>query len=361
MLVVFGVATCACVKEVIFHRNDIKPQLMLNARMVAGDTLHTVYMAISRNDRIGKIASGTVKCYVNGTLVADGKQDNRDDTLFVKEDWHYDGIYIGERYDAKNSAGATKQTRYTFKADFKPGDVVKIEAQSDGGIYKAYSEVTVPKAPTISTIDTLFQKSSYGFAQYRIRVKGKDIAGEDNYYRIVTGCSIHDIKTRSTSKYSEAKTWEETSGYRYVEFEKGNDPILNDGATSSEQMDVEGASVNTFRVFSDRQFADGTFSIGFTVGGSDILPRPDNHGSNWYDRMERESNLIVTVYGISEELYHYLKALSIYNYMDGDMSILEPVSFPNNVKGGIGLVSISTPATATVTFRRNYISQKVFN
>lgn len=361
MLVVLSVATCACVKEVTFRRDDIKPQLMLNAQMVAGDTLHTVYMAISRNDRIGKIASGTVKCYVNGILVADGKQDNRDDTLFVKEDWHYDGIYIGDRYDAKNSAGVTKQTRYTFKADFKPGDVVRIEAEADGGVYKAYSEVTVPKAPTISTIDTLFQKSSHGFAQYKIRVKGKDIVGDDNYYRIVTGNSIHDIKTRNASKYSEAKTWEETSGYRYVEFEKGNDPILNDGATSSEQMDVEGASVNTFRVFSDRQFADGTFSIGFTVGRSDILPRPDNHGSNWYDRMERESNLIVTVYGISEELYHYLKALSIYNYMDGDMSILESVSFPDNVNGGIGLVSISTPAVATVTFRRNYISQNVFN
>lgn len=361
MFVALYVATCACTKEVTFHRNDIEPQLMLNAQMVAGDTLHTVYMAISRNDRIGKIASGTVKCYVNGILVADGKLDNRDDTLFVKEDWHYDGRYIGDRYDAKNSARVTKQARFTFNADFKPGDVVRIEAEADGGAYTAYSEVTVPKALTINSIDTLFRKNSFGIAQYKIRVKGKDVVGEENYYRIVTGRSIHDRKTRNASKYSEEKTWDETLGYRYVELEKGNDPILNDGATTSEQLDVEGASVNTFRVFSDRQFVDGTFNIGFTVDRSYILPRLDNHGINWYDRMERESTLVVTVYGISEELYHYLKALSIYNYMDGDMSILEPVSFPDNVNGGIGLVSIGTPTTATVTFRRNYISHNVIN
>lgn len=32
---------------------------MLNAQVVAGDTLHTVYMAISRNDRIGLVSIST--------------------------------------------------------------------------------------------------------------------------------------------------------------------------------------------------------------------------------------------------------------------------------------------------------------
>ena len=59
MFVALYVATCACTKEVTFHRNDIEPQLMLNAQVVAGDTLHTVYMAISRNDRIGLVSIST--------------------------------------------------------------------------------------------------------------------------------------------------------------------------------------------------------------------------------------------------------------------------------------------------------------
>lgn len=353
LLVALSVMTCACVKEVTFHRDDIKPQLMLNAQMVVGDTLHTVYMSISRGDKISKITSGTVKCYVNGTFVADGILDNRDDTLFVREDWHYDGLYIGDRYDAKNSASVTKQTRYSFKSDFKPGDIVRIEAEADRGTYKAYSEVEVPEPPTISSVDTLFRKDSYGIAQYRFRVKGKDVVGKDNYYRIVTGRSIRDRKIRNASEYGEEKIWEEISGYRYVELDKGNDPILNDGAPS-EQLDIEGTSVNTFRIFSDKQFADGVFNIGFTIDRSDILPSLESHGYDWFNRMERESVLSTTVYGISEAQYYYLKALSIYNYMDGDMSILEPVSFPDNVNGGIGLISISTPAVATVTFRRNY-------
>ncbi len=39
----------ACTKEIDFHRNDIKPQLLMNAQMTVGDTLHIVYLAISKD------------------------------------------------------------------------------------------------------------------------------------------------------------------------------------------------------------------------------------------------------------------------------------------------------------------------
>ncbi len=77
---------------------------------------------------------------------------------------------------------------------------------------------------------------------------------------------------------------------------------------------------------------------------------------------QKESGIAATTMGaieiqITEGQYHYLKALSIYDYMDGDMSLSEPVLFPDNVSGGIGLASISVPAVATVKFYRNHILQ----
>ena len=55
-----------------------------------------------------------------------------------------------------------------------------------------------------------------------------------------------------------------------------------------------------------------------------------------------------------QHTYSTLKALSIYDYLDGDTTLTEPVSFPNNVEGGIGLVSISTESVATIKFKRTY-------
>lgn len=347
----------ACTKDIDYNLKDIKPQLIVNSQMTVGDTLHLVYLAVSKSDRVERIKSGSVKCYVNGVLVADGKLDNRDDDLFIKEDLHIYGHYYRDEHHkdvytaGPNAAGKTNQTRYSFKAGFKPGDVVRIEAEADDGVYKAYSEVVVPKAPEFSITDTLRQKDQYGDNVYRIRVKGKDITGEDNFYRILSGCSWIDKKIRYAHKYEDARTWEETRGYRFIRLDKGNDPILNDGAPV-EDIDLAGASENTFRVFSDRQFSDGTFNIGFSVNAKEIFIGP--HGLLNYDRLESESNFKVTIRGITKDEYYYLKALSIYDYLDGDTTLTEPVSFPNNVEGGIGLVSISTESVATIKFKRTY-------
>lgn len=349
----------ACAKDIDFNQKDIKPQLIVNSQMTVGDTLHLVYLAVSKSDRIEKIKSGYVKCYVNGEYVADGQLDNRDDDLFIKEDLHLYGRYYSDFYNKEmytagpNAASKNNQTRYSFKADFKPGDVVRIEAEAeaDGETFKAYSEVVIPKAPEFSITDTLSQKNQYGDHVYRIRVKGKDIIGEDNFYRILSGRSVIDKKIRYASEREEAKTWEETRNYSFIRLDKGNDPILNDGAPA-EDLDLEGASENTFRVFSDRQFSDGTFNIGFNVNANEILY--GLHGVLNYNRMESETTLSVTIRGITKEEYYYLKALSIYDYLDGDTTLTEPVSFPDNVEGGVGLVSISTPNIASVKFHRTF-------
>lgn len=338
----------ACTKEIDFHRNDIKPQLLMNAQMTVGDTLHLVYLAISKDLSIDRIKSGTVKCYINGNLAAEGSLDDRDDELFVTD----------EKVSAypQKKAGEAKQTRYSFKADFKPGDVVRIEAEADGGTYKAFSEVTVPQAPSFNITDTLYQKNpaypdSFNEGDYRIRLKGKDISEKNDYYRIKAGYSRIDRFFKEATESEDAREWTAENEFKYIPLDKGNDPILNDGAPS-EDIDLAGASENSFRVFSDKMFSGGSFNIGFTIESYMANNGPST--SEAFDKADSETTLSVILCGITEDEYYYLKALSIYNYLDGDTTITEPVSFPNNVEGGVGLVSICTPAEATVKFHRTF-------
>lgn len=347
---VVGLTAGACTKDIDFHRDDIKPLLMMNSQMTVGDTLHLVYLAISKDVSIEKISSGTVKCYVNDELAAEGVLDERHDETFITDE-------ETDVYGFK--AGETRQTRFSFKADFKPGDVVRIEAEANGGAYKASSEVTVPKAPAIDTPDTILQVApghQYIY-QYKIRAKGKDIAGEDNYFRIKAGYSVAETIFVKATEYEEAKRVVRSEPLKYLSIDKGNDPILKDGAPADE-LDLAGAAINSFNVFSDAMFADGTFNIGFTV--EDFVSSSVPFVSSDMDKIESEVTFYTIVNGLTAAEYHYLKALSIYDYLDGDTSLTEPVSFPNNVEGGVGLVSVCTPAVATVKFHRTYTSGGIY-
>lgn len=335
----------ACSKEIVFNRNDISPTLLVNSQMTAGDSFHIVYLAISKDVRIDTINSGSVRCYINGELAAEGIVDDSDDDAFTTDE--ETGVYGIQ-------PGGAKQTRFIFKADFKPGDLVRIEAEANDGAYKAYSEVTVPKAPEFHIADTSYQKntpdgSMFFNGSYRIILSGNDIRGETDYYRLKMGYSRVDRAFRDDA--DGPKRWDVRHEFRHVRFDKGNDPILNDIATS-ENLDLFGASQNSFNVFSDRLFTDETFRITTEIDSSipDSFPMVDKE----YDRTDSEISLSAVIYGITEDEYHYLKAVSIYDYVDGDTLFTEPVSFPDNVEGGVGLVSICTPAVATVIFKRTF-------
>lgn len=343
---VLSILLYSCTKELTYHRDDIEPQLLVNAQMTVGDTLHVVYLAISNDVTVEKIKSGSVRCLVNGKPSADAVLDDRDDDLFITNE--RTGLL-------DNKASQMKQARFSFKADFKPGDIVRIEAEANDGAFKAASEVIVPKAPEIVIADTLYQKDpskpdSFTSGEYRIRLKGKDFAGENNYYRIKMGFSRIDKMFKNADKDNDAKEWDSIWDFHYITLDKGNDAILNDGAPVDD-LDLYDTSENLFRVFSDKMFADGTFNIGLTTPSLAVNENPSS--TEEFDHAESESTLSVIVSGITEEEYHYLKALSIYLFRDESI-MTEPVSFPDNVEGGVGLVSISTPNIASVKFHRTF-------
>lgn len=336
-------AACSCEKEVTFHRDDIEAQLQMNAQMCVGDTVHAVYLAVSRDVRIENISSGSVTCFINGEKAADGVQDNSPDQTFFKE---------GSAAVGGLAPSYARQTRFTFKADFHPGDIVRIEATANGGACKAYSEVTVPYAPAISIADTVCQQNpavNYSDKVYRIKIQGQDIKGENSFYRLTADYERKDDLYCDWDWVSEDERHLVNRRSDGLRIDKGNDPILQDGAPA-EDVDLTGASENIYNVFSDRLFKDGSFSIVFSVD-PDFVQMPTGYA---YQYAESDITFNARVWGISEGEYNYLKALSIYDYTGGDATFTEPVSFPDNVEGGVGFVSISTPSTASVKFTRHF-------
>ena len=345
--IIFAAATaaffCACEKEVDFHRDDIPAQLQMNAQLYVGDTIHAVYLAVSKDIKVESVTSGNVACFVNGAKVADGVRDDRDDALFERESsTEADGF----------SASGMRQTRFTFKADFHPGDIVRIEATANGGACKAYSEVTVPYAPAISIADTVCQQNpavTYSDQVYRIKLQGQDIKGENSFFRLTADYERKDDLYCDWDWVSEDERHLVNRRSDGLMIDKGNDPILQDGAPA-EDVDLTGASENIYNVFSDRLFKDGSFSMVFSVD-PDFVQMPTGYAFLY---AESDITFNARVWGISEGEYNYLKALSIYDYTGGDATFTEPVSFPDNVEGGVGFVSISTPSTASVKFTRHF-------
>lgn len=337
----------SCERELDYHRNDIQPQLMLSAQLIAGEPEHVVHLSISKDVRVDKISSGSVKCFVNGSLIAEGKEVDGD--AYMRED-------ASRSWLTSNPPSKSNQTSYAFQADFKPGDVVVIEATANGGEYSARSTLVVPKAPAFEIVDTLLmQNGNTGrFSHervFKVRIKGKDVSGEKSFYRLTAGYyKVNTFHGTGTVYYGpggetvtdDSKTWtEEESGQLGIE--AGNDPILNDGAPA-EDLDIMGASENIFNAFSDNLFADGSFDIGFQVPAYSLVEMP----SGSYNRAEVDSELIVTVSGLSEAQYNYLKSMNLYQYNYGELTLAEAITFPDNVEGGVGIVGISTPATASI-------------
>ena len=57
----------------------------------------------------------------------------------------------------------------------------------------------------------------------------------------------------------------------------------------------------------------------------------------------------IRLHALTEDTYRYLQALNCLEDDDYDNALMEPVSLPCNVQGGIGFVSVSTPYEISLT------------
>lgn len=318
-------AFAACENEIEIIEADNEPVVMLNGLIDASSRTHHVHLSEGRGKSVRALYKATVKCYVNGEYVSDGKVDNINNVLSAP---------------------------YLFEADLKEGDVVRIE--TDKGVS---AETVVPKAPVITGVDTLITKPSDrnpdGAVGFRITVL--DIPGEDSFY-------MADIEGEKTVTFcganGETNIEENNSGHF---LESDNDPLLDEGRSDGDTNILDEIlemiyGYNQYNVFSDNSFRDGSCTLrtkaGYYYFLDDYLtyspfPYPVSHAYS-------ESTARLKIFSFDKTTFRYIKSVNA-SWTLGSYVITTPVILPTNVENGLGYFGAMNPGIHEVRFARKRV------
>lgn len=268
----------------------------------------------------------------------------REQTTLVK-DASID-IYINDELKDRITSPSTDFT-YRTNVHFQPNDIIRIEAQTNDGKHRAWSEVIVPTSISIEKIDTaIVSKNSWWNNPdkfLRTKITFTDNGEKTNYYRIdvTIDCEIETISPVTTNDTIVYKTIREAL---YV----NEDVVLTDGRPSSDQ-DEDGLLTpvqNYWGVF-DNSRINGSYtmttslripysSIGVLLSGVFV------GGYVQYWEIKRIGMVAkARLLSISEMQYFYLKALNIHDSTDYDDFFNLPVRLPSNIEGGTGIFGVS--------------------
>ena len=126
-----------------------------------------------------------------------------------------------------------------------------------------------------------------------------------------------------------------------------NDPVLDSGNATGDIIEMLFDAKEDVSLFSDKFFRGQSYTLRYTapptlesVGWFNIEPHEGR-----LKELEVVKSVVVSLESLPDEAYYYMKAAS--TYMDATLSMLfEPTSLPNNVKGGIGIVSVAARVSA---------------
>jgi len=308
----------SCMTEEVIKIGDDTPVPVMNAQLHVGDTLHRVFLNYSKLDRVEPLSGAVVRVYVNDVLAATAEE-------LEMEEFYYNA-------------------EYHFKADFKAGDRVRIDATH--GTLHAWSEVTVPASPTLLSVKTEkvvtgTEDHEYG---YRYLVEVKDIPGEDSYYRI---SMKKDVEIQTYYQDNPVPVVSQ-SDFHKVWVNNSEEPVLSDGWMREPESEEDIMSListifmveNQYNIFTDEQFRDDTYTL---------KVRSDNLTYVAIDSAAERAVCTPTVhlklYSMSFLEYRYLISLCNFDTMGAEVNFIsEPISLPSNVEGGIGFVSVDASA-----------------
>ena len=97
---------------------------------------------------------------------------------------------------------------------------------------------------------------------------------------------------------------------------------------------------NIYGVFDDSRFKNTSYTM--TVYNQTDIDGFPEYGTNV------KMDIIVRLLSITETEYYYLKALNLVDSDAYDETINEPIKYPSNVHGGIGMIGISTETSKII-------------
>lgn len=350
----------ACENEIPYNPGQQNPQLIMNALLNAGQTENLVYLHLSEGNSIGRINEATLSLYVNDKQVESPQAISPEEYYGNMQNQLDKG-----QYEALLKSMRFKIFRLT--ARLQPGDNIRLEATAEGGKYHVSSQVTVPRPLQSLQVDTctaLIRQwgSMRAHRQYRITLE--DLPNEKNYYRleIVNNkdfrCVIYMPSEDENGDYIKDEngnfiytiTKDTVVNYRYTELINREDVILTDGHVTNSDDDENAMFPtnieNKYSIFTDNRFTNSSATLKVYTPLYD-----DNYDilrSLNYTRCYLKQTITVRLLSLPETYYRYLKALNCMDDEDYDEALMEPISLPSNVEGGLGFVGISSEIQYTI-------------
>ncbi len=324
-----------CEHEIPYNPGNHKPLLIMNALLNTGEEENYVYLHLSEGKSIGQIKQATLSLYVNGQLV-----------------------------EEPQPIIPLKKAPMTFclRTAFHPGDHIRLEATAEEGNYRVESEGIVPQPVKELQVDTCITKIFRwgGMKDYRrILITLHDLPDEKNYYRLEVSNhyhiqarypvpSLNEDGSQVTDEDGTPLYWFKDTTFNYTDRELINreDIILTDGHISYSDEDEDNEMFptinNKYNIFTDNQFPNSSATLKvYTALDVIYLERYESVHSS-------PLSLSVRILSLNRNEYLYFKGLNSMDDDDYDVTLMEPVSLPSNVKGGLGFVGLCTEAKVTI-------------
>ncbi|MDO4715394.1 MAG: DUF4249 domain-containing protein [Bacteroidales bacterium] len=313
ILFVAWVTFVACTNELPYDQLEREPRLIMNALINADAEAQELSLFLTGRDRSMPLQQGaTLAISVNGQ----------------------------RRYTLRSDNDAMGKSKFVFDADFNSGDRVRFDVNTDDGKYHAWAEVVVPEMPQAAS-DFREQRaaplSSYGsnlVTRYNFTIH--DDPTVRNYYRLSAGYIKEYYMANADTSTMAIRPWSHVFRSAHYAYNSREDMALSDGLPTPRQEENDEIGLvgmsNITGVFDDTYF----------IGGRYMMSIYQERQSNLYQVMpDSVAELAeIAIEAISEDYYHYLRALNIF---DSDMyteELSQPIVFPSNVQGGTGMVTI---------------------
>ncbi|MDR2921268.1 MAG: DUF4249 domain-containing protein [Tannerella sp.] len=307
----------ACENEIPLKVKNNSPKMILNALFEVERDTNYISLGLTGLDYVDLIDNAKIKIYVNNEL----KDEINKVSLL---NYYYNDLKV-----------------YKTTLKFSPGDLVRIEAETPDGKYHAWAEDIVPELIGIENIDTTtyVEKDIWGeYAHLRIRTTFTDNPGKKNYYRL----AITEHKTYHGLSIITEMDSVVVDEYP-VELNIREDIVLNDGRPPLDNSSYPlPETKNQMNIFDDSRL-NGSYTLNVSFRLDSWFSSP------WNVEIKQLSRRIkVRLISITEAEFYYLRALNLYVSDNYDDILSQPIRYPSNVHGGIGIFGISFGTSQTI-------------
>jgi len=316
IIVLMLVAAAACESEIKFKGSEVEPKIVIYS-LLNPDSLVTVTIAESHavfesRYEPRQITDASVRLYRDGELI---------ETLTYVSVTALPDYYPADRF-----------SRYV-SLSHKPvhGSTYRIEVEVDG-LESAWGETGLPEPVPVISVDT----GSINFDEYtgevKIKVKFRDPADTDNYYRLTARALTGTYLGNPDEPYDPffpVIVYDSDIGYGAL-----SEPLI----APQQEDDMFGMYLrNDFFLFMDELIEGKEYSLtlGYSYSG---LPAID-----YYEFIHAYFSL----HAITRDIYLYLQSYSAQRQTI-DNFLAEPVPVYTNVTGGLGVVGAETVSTGAL-------------